>query len=49
MTGLNVGAAVTPVLFGLILDFGRPNLVFALMGAVLVLSLGTIGMVRRKA
>ena len=49
MTGLNVGAAVTPVLFGLILDTGRPNLVFVLMGAVLVLSLGTIGMVRRKA
>ncbi len=49
MTGLNVGAAVTPVLFGLILDTGRPNLVFVLMGVVLVLSLGTIGLVRRRA
>jgi len=31
MTGLNVGAAITPVLFGLLLDHGAPQMVFVLM------------------
>jgi MFS transporter, FSR family, fosmidomycin resistance protein len=31
MTGLNVGGAITPVLFGLLLDHGAPQLVFLLM------------------
>ncbi len=31
MTGLNVGAAITPVLFGLLLDHGAPRIVFLLM------------------
>jgi MFS transporter, FSR family, fosmidomycin resistance protein len=31
MTGLNVGGAITPVLFGLLLDHGAPQLVFVLM------------------
>ena len=31
MTGLNVGGAITPVLFGLLLDHGAPRLVFLLM------------------
>ena len=33
MTGLNVGGAITPVLFGLLLDHGAPQLVFLLMAA----------------
>jgi len=36
MTGLNVGAGITPVLFGLLLDFGRPRLVFLLLVAFLI-------------
>jgi MFS transporter, FSR family, fosmidomycin resistance protein len=36
MTGLNVGAAITPVLFGLLLDLGEPQLVFLLLSAFLV-------------
>jgi MFS transporter, FSR family, fosmidomycin resistance protein len=39
MTGLNVGAAITPVLFGLILDLGSPRWVFVLLAAFFVLSL----------
>ncbi|MGH6904704.1 MAG: MFS transporter [Geminicoccaceae bacterium] len=31
MTGLNVGGAITPILFGLLLDHGAPRLVFVLM------------------
>ena len=33
MTGLNVGAAITPLVFGLILDLGEPRLVFWLLAA----------------
>ncbi len=33
MTGINVGGAITPVLFGLLLDHGEPQLVFLLMAA----------------
>jgi len=33
MTGLSVGAAITPLLFGLILDLGEPRLVFWLLAA----------------
>ena len=44
-TGLNVGAAITPVVFGYLIDIGRPELVFALLGAILILSIATIGVV----
>lgn len=36
MTGLNVGGAITPVLFGLLLDHGAPQLVFLMMAAFAV-------------
>ena len=36
MTGLNVGAAITPLLFGLLLDYGQPRLVFLLLAAFLI-------------
>jgi FSR family fosmidomycin resistance protein-like MFS transporter len=42
MTGLNVGAAITPVLFGLLLDLGEPQLVFLLLSAFLVAGAGVI-------
>jgi MFS transporter, FSR family, fosmidomycin resistance protein len=38
MTGLNVGAAITPVLFGLLLDLGEPRFVFVLLALFLVLA-----------
>jgi MFS family permease len=38
MTGLNVGAAITPLLFGLILDLGEPRLVFWLLTAFFALA-----------
>jgi len=36
MTGLNVGGAITPVLFGFLLDHGAPQLVFLLMATFAV-------------
>ncbi len=42
-TGLNVGAAITPVVFGYLIDIGHPGLVFALLGGILILSIATIG------
>ena len=42
MTGLNVGAAVTPVLFGLLLDLGEPRFVFVLLASFLVLAAGVV-------
>jgi predicted MFS family arabinose efflux permease len=42
MTGLNVGGAITPVLFGLLLDHGAPQMVFVLMA---VFALAVTGIV----
>jgi MFS transporter, FSR family, fosmidomycin resistance protein len=42
MTGLNVGAAVTPVLFGLLLDLGEPRWVFVLLAAFLIIAAGVV-------
>jgi FSR family fosmidomycin resistance protein-like MFS transporter len=42
MTGLNVGAAITPVLFGLLLDLGEPRFVFLLLALFLVLAAGVV-------
>jgi FSR family fosmidomycin resistance protein-like MFS transporter len=42
MTGLNVGAAITPVLFGLLLDFGEPRLVFLLLASFLLAAAGVV-------
>jgi FSR family fosmidomycin resistance protein-like MFS transporter len=38
MTGLNVGAAITPVLFGLLLDLGEPRLVFLLLAGFMAVA-----------
>jgi MFS transporter, FSR family, fosmidomycin resistance protein len=38
MTGLNVGAAITPFLFGLILDLGEPQLLFWLLATFFALA-----------
>ena len=42
MTGLNVGAAITPVLFGLLLDLGEPRFVFLLLALFLVVAGGVV-------
>jgi MFS transporter, FSR family, fosmidomycin resistance protein len=42
MTGLNVGAAITPVLFGLLLDLGEPRLVFVLLASFLIVAAGVV-------
>ena len=39
MTGLNIGAAITPLLFGLLLDLGEPRLVFWLLAGFFILAI----------
>ena len=46
MTGLNVGAAITPLLFGLLLDLGEPQFVFLLLSAFLVAGAGVVVLVQ---
>jgi MFS family permease len=46
MTGLNVGGAITPVLFGLLLDHGAPQLVFLLMAVFAVAVTGIVVLVQ---
>jgi MFS family permease len=45
MTGLNVGAAITPVLFGLLLDHGAPQMVFVLMAVFAIAVTGIVVLV----
>jgi MFS family permease len=47
MTGLNVGAAITPLLFGLILDVGEPRLVFWLLAGFFALAILVILLVEQ--
>jgi MFS transporter, FSR family, fosmidomycin resistance protein len=42
MTGLNVGSAITPALFGLLLDLGEPRVVFLLLALFLVAAAGVV-------
>ena len=44
--GLNLGAAVTPVLFGLLIDLGHADWVFFLLAAILLLAIATVGVAR---
>jgi MFS family permease len=46
MTGINVGGAITPVLFGLLLDHGAPQLVFLLMAAFALAVVGIVVLVQ---
>jgi MFS family permease len=46
MTGLNVGGAITPVLFGLLLDHGAPQFVFLLMAAFALAVTGIVVLVQ---
>ncbi len=46
-TGLNVGAAMTPVLFGYLIDLGHADAIFLAMALVMVLAVATVGISRR--
>lgn len=48
-TGLNVGGAIAPFAFGLILDHGNPSWIFWALGAFFVLGIATLGTSRMYA
>lgn len=48
-TGLNVGAAVTPVLFGHLIDIGQAQSVFYFMAGILVLAVPTVVLTRQSS
>lgn len=45
-TGLPLGSALTPVPFGFLIDRGHPELVFALVAVLLIVSLGCVAWAR---
>ena len=47
--GLDVGAVITPSIFGLILDFGSAEWVFTLTAIILLLAIGTVLLSRQAA
>jgi len=47
-TGLNVGAALSPVLFGFIIDIGKPHLVFYFLAAFTLAGVLTVGILKRR-
>ena len=48
-TGLNVGAAMSPVLFGYIIDIGKPHLAFYLLAAFTLAGVLTVGILKRHS
>lgn len=48
-SGLNVGGAIAPVLFGWIVDQGEPRMVFVLSAVFLLIAAGLAGAARRPA
>jgi MFS family permease len=48
-TGLNVGAAITPVLFGYLIDLGYVQAVFYVMAAIMFVGIATIGVTGWKS
>jgi MFS transporter, FSR family, fosmidomycin resistance protein len=49
MTGLNVGAAITPLLFGMMLDLGEPRWVFLAVTLCFLLAVASVLVVGRMA
>ena len=47
-SGFNLGGAVAPLAFGYLLDYGRPNLVFWLVAALMMISIITVGTARGR-
>jgi MFS family permease len=48
-SGLDLGSALTPLLFGWLLDRGEPRMVFVLSAAFMLLTIATVVQVRRQA
>jgi FSR family fosmidomycin resistance protein-like MFS transporter len=48
-TGLNIGGAIAPAIFGLILDHGAPEWIFWAFGIFTILCLATLGTTRMYA
>ncbi len=48
-TGINLGSAIAPFVFGLILDHGEPRWIFLALGLFFVMSIATIGTSRMYA
>ncbi len=48
-TGLNVGAAITPVAFGYMIDIGEVQAVFYIMAAIMLVGIATVGVTRWKS
>jgi MFS family permease len=48
-SGLNVGSAVAPAAFGLLLDYGHPQLIFWGIGVFMLLGVATMGTSRMYA
>ncbi len=47
-TGAHIGTAIMPLVFGLVMDAGRPDLVFLIAGILAVLAVATFLTVRRR-
>ena len=47
-SGLDLGAAATPVLFGWLMDHGQPRTLFVVIAILMVLTIGTVFEVRRR-
>jgi MFS family permease len=48
-SGLDVGSAATPIVFGWLMDHGQPRTLFVLIAILMVLTIGTVVEVRRRA
>jgi MFS family permease len=48
-TGLNIGASIAPLIYGMLMDHGQPRAIFMLSAAVSILCISTvtIGLSRR--
>ena len=48
-TGINLGSAIAPFIFGLMLDHGEPRWIFLTLGLFFVMSIATLGTSRMYA
>jgi len=46
--GLNVGAAITPVVFGYLIDIGEVRAIYYVMAAIMLVGISTVGVARWK-
>ena len=48
-SGLDLGACLTPLAFGWLLDHGDPRMLFVAVGVLMLMTIGTVVQVRRRA